>query len=58
MRGAQLDTYSYVTNVFEVPYINIIPGLIEDVESVAGKGDYWDGERFIHPDDPDFPPHP
>lgn len=58
MRGAQLDQNGYVTNVFEVPYIGILPGLVEDVESVAGKGDYWNGDRFVHPNEPGYPPHP
>lgn len=58
MRGAQIDAYGYVTNVYIVPYITFLPNLIEDVESVAGKGDFWTGERFIHTWDDDYPPHP
>lgn len=58
MRGAQIDEYGYVTNVFIVPYITFLPNLIEDVESEAAIGDYWNGERFVHSDEPDYPPHP
>lgn len=57
-RAAMLDQYSYVSNVIIVDDINVLPGLIPDMEGVSAIGDYWNGSNFINPRDAAFPPHP
>lgn len=57
MRAALLDEDSYVINVMVVGSLDFMPNLVL-AETAGNIGDYWDGENFIAPDDPAYPPHP